>query len=59
MALLNLNHLNMVLSAIDNRLKEATDEQIIAWLNEESVVTPTASASGEIYTTNKNEIYIL
>jgi hypothetical protein len=59
LALLNLNHLKMVLSAIDNRLKEATDEQIIAWLNEESVVTPTASASGAIYTTNKNEIYIL
>ena len=38
---------------------EATDEQIISWLNAESIVTPTISALGEIYTTNNNEIYIL
>ena len=59
MALITLEHLGMVLDALDIKYAEATDEQIISWLNEESIVTPTASASGEIYTTNNNEIYIL
>lgn len=53
----------MLLSAIDTKIKAATkevpDEQFLAWLNNENIVTPTASASGEIYTTNNNEIYIL
>lgn len=42
-----------------SNLRVATDEQILSWLNKEDIVTPTASASGEIYTTNNNEIYIL
>lgn len=59
MKLLNLNHLEMVLEALDIKYQEATDEQILSWLDKEDIVTPTASASGEIYTTNNNEIYIL
>lgn len=59
MKLLNLNHLEMVLNALDIKYQEATDEQILSWLDKEGIVTPTASANGEIYTTNNNEIYIL
>ena len=59
MPLINLSHLETVLSALDVKYAEATDEQILSWLSKESVVTPTASANGELYTTNKNEIYIL
>ena len=59
MPLINLNHLEMVLSALDIKCAEVTEEQIIAWLNEEGIVSPAASASGALYTTNKNEIYIL
>lgn len=74
MPLINLNHLEMVLNAldikhedtlemvlntIDVRCAEVTEEEIIAWLNEEGIVAPVASASGALYTTNKNEIYIL
>lgn len=43
----------------DEKTKTLTDDEFIAWLNEENIVTPTASASGEIYTSNNNEIYIL
>lgn len=50
---------NAKLDFIKNKPQEVTDEQFLSWLSEENVVTPTASASGEIYTTNKNEIYIL
>lgn len=59
MPLINLNHLEMVLNALDIKYAEAKDEDIIAWLSEESIVEPTVSASGEIYTTKNNEIYIL
>lgn len=59
MPLINLSHLETVLSALDVKCREVTDEQFLSWLSEENVVTPTASASGEIYTTNKNEIYVL
>lgn len=59
MPLINLSHLETVLNALDVKYAEATDDQILSWLSKESVVTPTASASGELYTTNKNEIYIL
>lgn len=44
---------------IKNKPQEVTEDEFLSWLTEESVVTPTASASGELYTTNKNEIYIL
>ena len=59
MSLINLNHLEMVLSALDIKYAEATDTQIISWLKQENIVEPVASASGEIYTTNKNEVFIL
>ena len=59
MSLLNLNHLEMVLNALDIKYAEATDEQILSWLIEENIVEPTVSADGEIYVTNNNEIYIL
>jgi hypothetical protein len=59
MPYINLDHLEMVLSALDIKYAEAKDEDIIAWLSEESIVEPTVSASGEIYTTKNNEIYIL
>lgn len=59
MSLINLNHLEMVLNALDIKYAEVTDEQIFSWLNEEDIVAPVASASGALYTTNKNEIYIL
>lgn len=39
--------------------QELPELALVEWLNTEDVVTPTASASGEIYTTNNNEIYIL
>lgn len=48
-----------VLDELDKRIVIATDEQILAWLKEENVVEPVASATGEIYITNNNEIYIL
>lgn len=44
---------------IKNKPVEATDEDILTWLNEESIVEPMTSASGEIYTAQNNEIYIL
>lgn len=59
MPLLNLNHLEMVLNALDIKYAEVTDEQILSWLSEESIVEPTVSTDGEIYVTNNNEIYIL
>lgn len=59
MSLLNLNHLEMVLNALDIKYAEATDEQILSWLTEENIVEPTVSTDGEIYVTNNNEIYIL
>ena len=43
----------------DEKTKTVTDDEFIVWLNEENIVTPIASASGEIYTSNNNEIYIL
>ena len=59
MPLLNLNHLEMVLNALDIKYAEVTDEQILSWLSEESIVEPTVSTDGEIYVTNNNDIYIL
>lgn len=47
------------LDFIKNRPQEMTDEQFLIWLNEEGIVLPVSSKSGEIYTTNQNEIYIL
>lgn len=59
MPLINLSHLETVLSALDVKYAEVTDEQILSWLSTENIVRPTASANGELYTTNNNEIYIL
>lgn len=36
-----------------------SDDEILAWLSEENIVAPVASVSGELYTTNNNEIYVL
>ena len=59
MPLINLSHLETILSALDVKCREVTEDEFLSWLNEENVVTPMASASGAIYTTNKNEIYVL
>jgi hypothetical protein len=44
---------------IKNKPVEATDEQILAWLIEQKVVEPIASASGAIYVTKDNKIFII
>ena len=35
------------------------DEEFFNWLVEAKIIEPAVSASGKIYTTNNNEIYIL
>ena len=47
------------LDYIKNKPQETSEEEFLIWLNEAKVVEPVASASGEIYTTNNNEIYVL
>lgn len=59
MSLLNLNHLKMLLNALDIKYAELADDQLLAWLNQEGVVKPAAAASGALYTTNNNQIYVL
>ena len=44
---------------IKNKPVEVTSEDIVEWMSEENVVTPLASSSGEVYTTNDNKILIL
>lgn len=44
---------------IENKPQELPEKEFLVWLNEAKVVEPVASASGEIYTTNNNEIYVL
>ena len=44
---------------IKNKPKELSEEMLFTWLNEEKIVSPLASKTGEIYITNNNEIYIL
>lgn len=36
-----------------------SDEEFLAWLFEAKVVEPLMTASGEIYASNNNEIYVL
>ena len=36
-----------------------SEDEFLAWLNEAKVVEPVAATSGELYTTNNNEMYIL
>jgi hypothetical protein len=38
---------------------EVTPEDIIEWMNQESAITPLASISGQVYTTNDNKILII
>lgn len=38
---------------------EVTPEDIIEWMGEENAITPLASSSGEVYTTNDNKILII
>lgn len=59
MPLINLSHLETILSALDVKYGEVTEEQILSWLSKENIVQPTVSTIGELYITNKNEIYIL
>lgn len=40
-------------------LNTMTDDEFLVWLVEADIIEPTISPSGEIYTTNNNEIYIL
>jgi hypothetical protein len=47
------------LDYIKNKPQELPEKEFLVWLNEAKVVEPVASASGEIYTTNNNEIYVL
>lgn len=44
---------------IRNKPKSVSDDEFLEWLNEAKVVEPVASTSGEVYTTNDNQIYIL
>lgn len=44
---------------IKNKPEEIADEELLLWLNETSIIEPVVSASGEIYTTNNNELFIL
>lgn len=44
---------------IKNKPQEVTEDEFLSWLSTENIVRPTASANGELYTTNNNEIYIL
>lgn len=49
-------------SAIDyikNKPQEVSEDEFLAWLNDENIVSPMASATGELYVTNNNEIYVL
>ena len=59
MSLINLSHLETVLNALNIKYATVSDYQFLSWLNNENIVEPITSASGEIYTTNNNEIYIL
>lgn len=54
-----LNALMAVFAKKEDIPKELPDEDLLAWLNEENIVAPVASVSGELYTTNNNEIYVL
>lgn len=47
------------LDYIKNKPEQVSDEEFFNWLVEVKLIEPAASASGEIYTTNNNEIYIL
>lgn len=44
---------------IKNKPKEVPYDEFLSWLNEERIVEPVATNSGELYTTNNNEIYVL
>lgn len=59
MPLITLEHLKMILNAINNKIQELPEERLLAWLDEEDIVSPTVSNLGEIYVNNNNEIYIL
>lgn len=54
-----LNAFMAVFAKKEDIPKELPDEDLLAWLNEENIVAPVASVSGELYTTNNNEIYVL
>lgn len=47
------------IARLDDIPTEASEYEFIEFLNDISIVEPLASASGEIYTTNNDELYIL
>ena len=47
------------LDYIKNKPQVISDDAFLEWLNEEDIVSPVATASGDLYVTNNNEIYIL
>lgn len=54
-----LNAFMAVFAKKEDIPQELPELALVEWLNKENIVTPTVSASGEIYTTKNNEIYIL
>ena len=44
---------------IKNKPSIVSEDEFLSWLNEAKVVEPMASASGELYVNNNNEIYVL
>lgn len=47
------------IARLDDIPTEASEYEFVEFLNDISIVEPLASASGEIYTTNNDELYIL
>lgn len=46
-------------AAVFEAIAQVPEDEFILWLNEAKVVEPVASTSGEVYTTNNNELYVL
>jgi hypothetical protein len=72
MSLITKEHLSLTIQALKKLLslkpnKEEvflksemiSDEEFLNWLSDENIVSPLATASGEIYIANNNEIYVL
>ena len=67
MSLITKDHLSLTLKALKKSLEqienarpaETTPEDIIEWMGQESVITPLASPSGQVYLTNDNKILII
>ena len=58
------NYMKIIINAIKEWVstqipEETTPEDIIEWMGQESVITPLASTSGQVYLTNDNKILII